>query len=392
MSDVVPLADHLVLDLSRAVAGPQVGMMLGDLGARVIKVEPPEGDPSRTWGPPFLEEGDYTEASYYLSVNRNKESIVLDLRTDRDKRVLEQLIRRADVLIENFRHGVMDRLGFGWEAVHELNPRLVQLSITGFGHDGPEGHRAGYDQILQGEAGLMSLTGPDGGGPTKVGVPIADLLAGLNGVYGVLAALLERHRTGRGIQVRTSLLAAVVGAHAFQGTRWTVGGEVPGVSGVHHPSIAPYGLFRTGNGDIQIACGSQRLWGKLAPALGLDADDPRFSTNELRVANRDALHTEMESLLAAFPAEHWLQVIDEIGVPSGKVRTLQEVYEWEQTRSQGLVTTVQHPLFGDMALPGSTVRFGDNSYSGSSPQSEAPPMLNEDGDRIRRWLQESDVG
>src|SRR6186997_2390847 len=202
-----PLSDLLVLDLTRALAGPHAGMMLGDLGARVIKIESPTGDDTRGWGPPFVGEADARESTYFLSANRNKESIALDLKDAADREVLLQLVDRADVLVENFRTGVLERLGLGFEALRERNPRLVVLSITGFGHDGPEGGRAGYDQIAQGEAGLMSLTGSGPEDPQRVGVPIADLLAGMYGAYGVVAALNERHRTGRGTVVRTSLLA-----------------------------------------------------------------------------------------------------------------------------------------------------------------------------------------
>src|SRR5512140_416447 len=245
-----PLADVLVVDLTRALAGPQAAMMLGDLGARVIKVESATGDDTRAWGPPWAgipvdgsvegsaDDGPH-DSSYFMSANRNKESIVLDLKDPADADVLTALVRRSDVLLENFRVGVLDRLGFTVGRLHELNPRLVIGSITGFGHDGPEAHRAGYDQIAQGEGGLMSVTGTEQ--PTKVGVPIADLLAGLNLAYGVVAALHERHTTGVGRVVRTSLLAGVVGVHAFQGTRWLLGGEVPGIAGAHHPAIAPYG-------------------------------------------------------------------------------------------------------------------------------------------------------
>src|SRR6187200_3439307 len=238
-----PLSDLLVIDLTRALAGPHAAMTLGDLGARVIKVEPPAGDDTRSWGPPFVGPDDARESTYFMSANRNKESLVLDLKSDPDKDVLARLVERADVLMENFRTGVLDRLGFPVSRLHELNPGLIVLSITGFGHDGPEASRSGYDQIAQGEGGLMSITGT--AEPTKVGVPIADLLAGMNLAYGVVAALHERTRTGRGRVVRTSLLSSVVGVHAYQGTHWTVGHEVPGLSGTHHAAIAPYGLYRT---------------------------------------------------------------------------------------------------------------------------------------------------
>jgi crotonobetainyl-CoA:carnitine CoA-transferase CaiB-like acyl-CoA transferase len=316
-----------------------------------------------------------------MSANRNKESVTLDLKDEADKEVLTRLVRRADVLMENFRVGVLDRLGFSVERLHELNPRLVVLSITGFGHDGPEALRAGYDQIAQGEAGLMSLTGTDE--PTKVGVPIADLLAGMNGAYGVVAALFERERTGRGRVVRTSLLASVVGVHAYQGTRWTVGREVPGLSGVHHPSISPYGLFHTGSAPIQIACGSEGLWRACAGALGLDADDPRFATNHERVTNRDELTAAIEAVLGGAEAEHWLTLLADAGVPSGKVRSLDDVYDWEQTRSQGLLLDVEHATLGPLQLPGSPLRFDDNPFSGGRSTHLPPPTLGQHNEAVR---------
>src|SRR4051795_2985142 len=302
-----PLSDLLVLDLTRALAGPHAAMMLGDMGARVIKVESPGGDDTRSWGPPFVGEEDERESTYFMSANRNKESLVLDLKDDADRDVLARLVERADVLVENFRTGVLDRLGFPVARLHELNPGLIVLSITGFGHDGPEASRAGYDQIAQGEGGLMSITGTEQ--PTKVGVPIADLIAGMNGAFGVLAALHERTRSGRGRVVRTSLLAGMVGVHAFQGTKWTVAGEVPGLSGDHHPSIAPYGMFETGTAPIQIACGSEGLWRALCAALGWDPTEAAFATNPDRVANREALVGRLEAQFAHEDAEHWLALL-----------------------------------------------------------------------------------
>ena len=383
-----PLEDIVVLDLTRALAGPHAAMMLGDMGARVIKVESPGGDDTRGWGPPFVGEGEDRESTYFMAANRNKESVTLDLKTEEDREVLAGLVRRADVLMENFRVGVLDRLGFGVERLHELNPGLVVLSITGFGHDGPEAKRPGYDQIAQGEGGLMSITGSDPEQPVKVGVPIADLLAGMNGAFGVLAALHERTRTGRGRVVRTSLLASVVGVHAFQGTRWTVAREVPGMSGAHHPSISPYGLFHTATSPVQVACGSETLWRAFATAIGLDADDPRFATNGDRVGHRDDLTAEIEKVFATQPAEHWLAVLAKAGVPSGKVRTIDDVYAWEQTRSQGLLLEVDHATQGRLELPGSPLRFDDNAWSGGRPTHLAPPTLGQHNESIRSWLDE----
>ncbi|MDQ3732439.1 MAG: CoA transferase [Actinomycetota bacterium] len=377
-----PLADLVVLDLTRALAGPHCAQMLGDLGARVIKVETPAGgDDSRTWGPPFI--GPEQDIStYYLSCNRNKESVTADLKTEPGKQFLTRLIGRADVLIENFRTGVMDRLGFGVDRLAELNPRLVVLSITGFGHDGPEGGRPGYDQIAQGEGGIMSITGTDAEHPQRVGVPIADLLAGMYGAYGILAALHERERTGEGGVVRTSLLAAMVGVHAFQGTRYTVAGEVATAQGNHHPSITPYGAFRTADGTVQLSVGSQALWRIFAALIRLDPDDPRFATNSERTARRDELIALIERVFAENSSEYWLEQLDKIGVPAGAIRTLQQVYDWDQTISQGLLLEVEHPVLGPIKLPGPPLRF-----DGSEPVAHRPPpALGEHDESVRAWL------
>jgi formyl-CoA transferase len=384
-----PLSDVVVLDLSRALAGPHAAMMLGDMGARVIKVEQPDrGDDTRGWGPPFVGPEDSRESTYFLSCNRNKESIALDLKSEDGREVLTRLARRADVLVENFRPGVLDRLGFTVERLHELNPGLVILSISGFGHDGPEGGRAGYDQIAQGEAGLMSLTGPSPQEPTRVGVPIGDLLAGMYGAYGAVSALHERARTGRGQVVRTSLLAAIVGVHAFQGTRWTVAGEVPRSLGNHHPSICPYGLFGTADAPVQVSVGSEVLWRVFAPLVGLDPADARFASNPDRVAHREELVRLIEEAFAAEPAGVWLERLAAAGVPAGKVRTLDDVYQWEQTRSQGLLIDVDHATLGPLTLPGPPLRFDGRPLAGGRDQHMAPPTLGQHTDAILAWLQE----
>ncbi|MGI8881593.1 MAG: CaiB/BaiF CoA transferase family protein [Jatrophihabitans sp.] len=391
-----PLTGVLVVDLTRALAGPHATMMLGDLGARVIKVESPgSGDDTRAWGPPFVEplDGD-RESTYFLSTNRNKESIALDLKSDSGRATLTELIHHADVLCENFRTGVLARLGFSDERLLELNPRLVVLSISGFGHDGPEGGRAGYDQIAQGEAGIMSLTGSGPGDPQKVGVPVGDLIAGMWGSYGVLAALLERDRTGRGQIVRTSLLAGLVGVHAFQGTRWTVAGEVPQAQGNHHPSISPYGLFHCRDGAVQISCGSEGLWRRLCTEFGLDPEAPGMASNPERVANRDAVIAVVEAAFAGTDAAPLLQRLGAAGIPSGRVRTLDEVYDWEQTRSQGLLVEVEHATLGPLTLPGPPLRFFGSDGAGivetTRRAHEAPPTLDQHGTAIRDWLDHAD--
>ena len=381
-----PLAGIVVVDLTRALAGPHATMMLGDQGARVIKVETPgHGDDSRGWGPPFLHpEGADRESTYFLSCNRNKESITLDLKDPAGAAVLTRLVRHADVLVENFRTGVLDRLGFSMARLHELNPRLVILSISGFGHDGPEGGRSGYDQIAQGEGGLMSLTGSSPDDPTKVGVPIADLLAGMYGAYGVVSALHERQRTGRGKVVRTSLLASVVGVHAFQGTRYTVAGEVPGVAGRHHPSICPYGLFSAADGMVQIAVGSDRLWESFAAAFGLDR--PEWARNADRVADRDAVIAAVDAAFGDYSREQLMAILAELGTPAGQVRTLDEVYTWEQTISQGLLVEVEHPSLGTLSLPGPPIRYDSGGLSSHRP----PPMLGQHTSEILAWLDSID--
>ncbi len=385
MTSAGPLAGLVVVDLSRALAGPQAGMMLGDLGARVIKVEPPEGDDSRGWGPPFVLGSDGKEHStYFLSCNRNKESVVADLKSDDGRALLAGLVERADVLIENFRPGVLDRLGFPVGRLHDINPRLVILSITGFGHDGPEGDRPGYDQIAQGEGGVMSVTGPSPDQPTRVGVPIGDILAGMYGAFGVLGALEERHRTGRGQVVRTSLLAAVVGAHAYQGTRYTVAGEVPGPAGNYHPSICPYGLYRAANAWVQIGVANDGLWRKFAPAFGLDR--PEWQRNPDRVRDHDAVNAAVDAAFGRHEAAAVLAKLGALGIPAGRVRNLDEVYTWDQTRSQGLLIEVDHPALGRITVPGPPLRFDAGGRSHLPP-----PTLDQHGDAIRAWLAGQDT-
>jgi crotonobetainyl-CoA:carnitine CoA-transferase CaiB-like acyl-CoA transferase len=399
-----PLADITVVDLTRALAGPHAAMMLADLGARVIKVETPgNGDDTRGWGPPFVgpptptataatddeaaaADAAKTISTYFLSCNRNKQSVVLDLKSEQGRAALTELVRRSDVLLENFRPGVLDRLGFTMARLTELNPALVVLSISGFGHDGPEGGRAGYDQIAQGEAGLMSMTGPDPQTPTKVGVPISDLLAGMYGAYGVVAKLHERATTGRGGLVRTSLLASVVGVHAYQGTRWTVAGEIPKAEGPHHPSICPYGLFHSADGVVQIAVGSEGLWARFAPAFDIPLTGPEFTTNPDRVRNSAVVQAAVEQAFARYSTPDLLAKLSAIGVPSGEVKNLQQVFDWDQTRSQGLLIDVEHPVLGSIQLPGPPLRFFESTGEEWHREHTAPPLLGQHTDEVLGWL------
>lgn len=406
MTSSGPLSDLLVVDLSRALAGPHATMMLGDLGARVVKVEAPgHGDDTRGWGPPFrwphadghvgtADEADpdvQRESTYFLSANRNKESVALNLKDEADRDVFLGLVDRADVLVENFRTGVLERLGLGLDGLCERNPRLVVLSITGFGHDGPEGGRSGYDQIAQGEAGLMSITGSSPDDPQKVGTPISDILAGMYGAYGVMTALHERERTGRGQVVRTSLLAATVGVHGFQGTRWTVAGTVGRAQGNHHASISPYGLFRCADGAVQIAVGSEGLWHDFCAGFDVDPDLEGFATNPERVARREEVVELVEQVFADWKAEDLLARLAEVGIPAGKVRTLDEVYAWDQTHSQGLLVDVEHATLGSVTLPGPPLRFFDGGgVETTRTDHQAPPTLDQHGGSVRRWIDEGE--
>jgi formyl-CoA transferase len=379
-----PLDGITVVDLTRALAGPYATLMLADAGADVIKVERPgSGDDTRGWGPPFIGPADDPQSTYFLSINRNKRSIELDLKEPGDLERLHRLIARADVFAENFRPGTMERLGLGEEQLAAINPRLVVLSITGFGEGGPDGLRPGFDQIAQGEGGVMGITGPIGGPPIKVGLPIGDILAGMFGAFGVAASLLERERTGQGQWVRTSLLAGMVAIHSFQGTRWLLAGEVPEPIGNRHPSIAPYGAFDTADGALNICVGSEGLWRRFAPLVGLDPADERFATNSLRVRRVDELEREMAPALRAAGVDEWMARLDAAGVPAGRVRSLDEVYASPQVAHLGLVDVVQHPTLGELRLPGTPLTF---SRSGRKPPT-APPLLGEHNDEIRTELE-----
>jgi len=382
-----PLDGLRVLDLSRVLAGPYAAMILGDLGADVIKIEQPgNGDDTRMWGPPFMETAGGRESTYFLSTNRNKRSVTVDLK-DPDERVfVEQLIKWADVMIENFRPGVMDRLGLGDGDLASLNASLVRLSISGFGDDGPDSRRVGYDHILQAEGGLMSVTGERGGPMLKVGVPIADITAALYGTIGILAGLVERATSGRGQRISTSLLAGQIGLHTFQGTRYLVAGEVPPPSGNQHPTVCPYGVFTASDAPIVIAVGNDAIWNRFAPLVGIEPSTPRFSTNAQRIANQQELHDLMSAPMAARTVREWLELFDPAGVPAGRVKTIDEVYNTEQVRQQGLVWSIEHSTLGPIELPGSPLRFGRNVVG----VRRAPPTLGEHSLEVRQEMSRHD--
>jgi formyl-CoA transferase len=371
-----PLAGVRVLDLARVLAGPYAAMLLADLGAEVIKVERPgTGDDTRSWGPPFAGPEDGRQSTYFLSVNRGKRSVTIDLKDPAERGFVTDLVRWADVLVENFRPGVMERLGLGDERLAELNPALVRLSISGFGEAGADAGRVGYDQIVQAEGGLMSMTGMPGGPAVKVGVPIADVCAGLFGVIGVLGALVERERTGRGQRVATSLLAAQAGIHTFQATRYLIAGEVPGPSGNHHPTVAPYGLFDAADGPLVIAVGNEDIWRRFAPLVGIDPAEPRFAANASRLAHLQELHRVLAAALAARPVAEWLALLAGAGVPAGRVKSLDEVYDGGK-----LAWEVDHPALGRIRLSANPLNFSRSAVAPGLP----PPLLGEHTEQVRQ--------
>jgi len=373
-----PLEGITVLDFSRVLAGPYCTMVLADLGARVIKIEKfGTGDDTRAFGP-FVD----GESAYFMCFNRGKESIVLDIKSPRDRELLERLLGEADVVVENFRPGVMDRLGLGDDRLAELNPRLVRLGISGFGETGPDSDRVGYDQILQAEGGLMSLTGTAASPAVKAGVPIADVSAGLFGLIGVLGALVERARSGLGQRVSTSLLAAQVGIHTFQATRYLIAGQVPGPSGNHHPTVAPYGVFDAADGPLIIAVGNDDIWRRFAPLAGLEPGDPRFATNALRLGNLAELHRILNAALGPRTVADWLGTLRQAGVPAGELKTLDRVYDSEQAQAEGLVWEVDHPQLGSIRLPANPVRYSRSAMSPGLP----PPALGEHTGEVREAL------
>jgi crotonobetainyl-CoA:carnitine CoA-transferase CaiB-like acyl-CoA transferase len=330
-----------IVDFSRVLAGPFATMLLADLGAEVVKVERPGGgDETRSWGPPYDERG---ESTYFQSVNRNKDSVFLDLRSEAGAAAAHQLVAGADVVVENFRPGVMDRLGLGWEELGTANPRLVYCSVTGFGRGEVGAAMPGYDLLIQALGGLMSITGPPDGEPSKVGVALVDVLAGLFAAVGILAALRHRDATGEGQLVEVDLFSALLAALVNQGSAYTVAGVVPGRMGNRHPSISPYELFGTGAGELVVAVGNDRQFAALCEVLGEPAlaADPAFATNPARVENRDALGARLEALLAARPATEWAERLSAARVPAGVVNDIGAAFRLAE--AIGLDPTVSIP-------------------------------------------------
>ena len=384
------LAGLRVIDLSTVLAGPYCTMLLADLGADVVKVEPPEGDATRGWGPPWVgSEADGTRtAAYYLAVNRSKRSIRLDLRTADGAAVLRQLLGGADVFVENFRPGRLERLGFGETVLAELNPLLVHLAISGYGPVGPEAARPGYDFVLQAEAGLMSVTGfsdDEGGGPTKAGVAISDVVTGLQGAVAVLAALAGREREdspahGVGQRIDVSLLASTLAILVNQAQNAFVTGAAPGRRGNAHPNIVPYETFATADGEIAVAVGSDRQWPRFCLALGLGdlAADPRFATNGKRVDGRVALRSILAERFLTKSTADWLTRFTAADVPASGINDILAAFATPQARSLGMTVPVVHPAYGKTVQVG--VPFALSVTPTTTPT--APPLLGEQTDQI----------
>ena len=378
--DQMPLEGTRVLDLGRHLAGPTGGMWLGDLGADVIKVESVEaGDPGRQAGPPFF----HGESAFFLAANRNKRSLALNLKIQEGQRLFRRLAGTSDVVIENFRPGVMEALNIGYERVSQDNPRIIYGSISGYGPTGPMAQRPGLDQIIQGFSGLMSVTGFEDSDPVRVGIPIADLLAGLFCAYGILAALQAREKTGRGQQVSTSLLESMVGMLSFQAIRYLNGGDVAPQAGNHHPIIAPYGVFKARDGHLTIGTTDEKSWRRLCRAMGAPEwlEDPRFENNGSRFQFREELADLLNQKLQEGTVQEWEQRLTEASIPCGPVQPIDQALDHPQLAAREMILETDHPSAGTIRLLGFPVKLSHTPGRIRHP----PPLL---GQHTREVLRE----
>jgi crotonobetainyl-CoA:carnitine CoA-transferase CaiB-like acyl-CoA transferase len=372
-----PLDGLLILDFTRVLSGPYCTMLLADMGARVIKIEHPgRGDDTRGWGPPFLGE----ESVYFLSINRNKESLTLDLKQAAARRALDRLLDRADVLVENFRPGAMERLGLDYTTVAARCPRLVYCSISGFGQTGPRRAEAGYDAVMQGEGGLMSITGEADGPPYRLGVAISDIVSGMFAAQGITLALLARARTGRGQLVDVGMLDATAALLTYQAGLCLASGAAPKRMGNRHPTIAPYETFAAADGDLVVAVGNDDQWRRFCAAAALPSlcDDPRFSSNRGRVEHYDALRPAIADRLRSRPRSVWIAELRSAGVPCGAVRDVAEVLADPQLAARGMIADVDHQTLGTLRVLGSPVKLSETSAS----IRHAPPTLGQHTEQI----------
>lgn len=377
-----PLQGIRVLDLSRVLAGPYCTMVLGDLGAEVIKVEPPEGDETRAWGPPFAE----GESAYYLCVNRNKRDIVINLRTDEGKKVLRDLALQSDVLVENFRPGTLEKFGLDFATLSQSNPKLIYCSITGFGQTGPMRDKPGYDFMIQALGGLMSITGEPEGEPMKTGVAVVDLFAGQNAVIAILAALQARTLTGRGQQLDIALFDSQLSWLANVASNYLISGKLPKRHGNAHPNIVPYQSFQASDGWFAIAVGNDRQFGRLCEVIGrLDlANDERFAKNSARVQNREELIGLLKSIFLMRPVSEWLSALDEAEIPCGPINTFEQVFSMPQVQEREMLVKMDHPTIGELPLVGSPLKFSDTPVQYRLP----PPLMGEHTEEVLRELRD----
>ena len=367
-----PLEGIRILDLTRVLSGPYCTMLLGDLGAEVIKVERPgEGDDTRSFAPPF--QGD--QAAYFLSINRNKKSITLDMKSEQGKEILWRLLDLSDVLVENFRPGAMERLGFGYEAVTNRRPAIIYCSISGFGDSGPQKDRPGYDVIVQGEAGIMDLTGPRDGPPHKVGTSIADLVSGLTAVQGILAALYTAKIDGRGQRVLVSMYEAVAALLTFNASIYFATGKTPKRRGNEHATIVPYETFEASDGWINLGVANDDIWRRFCAAVGTAelATDRRFANAPDRVRNRDALVPLIKTVIKQRSRDEWLKLLDDSGVPCGAIRTVAEVCDSEVLRARGMIAEMPHASAGNVKGIKSAIHLSETVLDTYT----APPKLGE---------------
>jgi len=376
-----PLKGIKVVDMTAAMAGPFCTMLLADMGAEVLKIEPPgRGDMLRDFGPPFIE----GESAYFLLVNRNKRSMVLNLRTTEGLGILKQLARDADIVVESFRPDVKRRLGVDYESLSALNERLIYCSISGFGQDGPLANRPGFDPIAQGMSGLMSVTGFPETGPIRVGVAIGDSLGGIFAMYGILLALIERNRSGKGQYVSTSLLEGLVAVLGFQAAKYFGTGQVPERTGNDHAMMSPYGTFKTKDGHINVAAGNQGMWERLCKALGIEEliDNPRFLTVKDRVINRPELSEILNEKLKEKTSEEWIEILNDRGVACGPILNIKEVFENDQVLHLKMLEEIDHPHCGRIKTIGIPTKLSRTPGSIRKP----PPLKGEHTDEVLREL------